>query len=811
MASAHPGCQAPNASVGAGAGHGPVPATMEMRLQQLELLFQQQLEREAQERRSSLQALEERLARLERGGSAAAAASSTAECGVKPRYPALAEGEGATEGSRSSGSEEEDEESWCGFLGEDGKAYEIAKPSSEALQESYALEESMWDASIFAFTNVVGPWLSLNVVVLMVLNILTQSVFIYVVQKYMCDDPMSADFLESLMKFRASVAHSVNYADLTQGMSLASQVCAEDEKIPWAGTQLGLLGNIGPARNGGLYLCTLVSLIWLLTLIGEVDNSLRFGAAMTSLLKGRRTYLVLEKAEGDEGADVGSCRLQLVSIGQGRFCFILVLVVVPRLVIVLWLAVVGIHFLSVTTSMGDLLLNALALAFIVEIDNMIFAGFAPQRVKAIVRSVAPIAFPPERHRRRCRLRGLSTLPKVCLVLVVLMLVYHFYISPFYWRMNQAYEILCSGDRNFVYAVNAATKLVEMVPSFKDPSKDWYHQELAVLQVANLSIRAGPGFQPPQKVLDAMRNKMLTGVVHLGPQDLRERLTDLEFHSSGRTTFTQPLDLSALTPSVSLLFAVRELGISSVAEAAEDLSCADLAFSSNRQVMQLHLREVARGSNNCSEALPLCHWPNMTSLRAICPVTCGCRNLLDPPASFFAGTDFGCPTKCDTDAIVSFHSSSIAEPQAIANQALPCMDSAPSQFLEDPLRKYFKLGLAYLLSQTQTLLTVYAALNRGRAHLGITVEQSDALFRSLINGSLVETVSAGNWNLVPGLAHPRGLQGCQFWTSWEIKFILGVDFCDAKHFRSLRPYCPVSCDCREGSIQCPPRCSAQRVG
>merc|ERR1711920_795145 len=80
-------------------------------------------------------------------------------------------------------------------------------------------------------------------------------------------------------------------------------------------------------------------------------------------------------------------------------------------------------------------------------------------------------------------------------------------------------------------------------------------------------------------------------------------------------------------------------------------------------------------------------------------------------------------------------------------------------------------------------------------------------RFMTSRAFVNSVLAGRWEFYPGMPHPRGLSGCNFWTSWEVTSLLGIDFCSEASFRSLRYFCPVSCHCSpQGGDGCPDSCA-----
>merc|ERR1712083_890839 len=94
--------------------------------------------------------------------------------------------------------------------------------------------------------------------------------------------------------------------------------------------------------------------------------------------------------------------------------------------------------------------------------------------------------------------------------------------------------------------------------------------------------------------------------------------------------------------------------------------------------------------------------------------------------------------------------------------------------------------------------------------GLTVDEYTIEF---LNGTVAQSFAQGEWRLSPSLPHPRGLTGCDFMTSWEIKAILGFSLCDVGSYRSLRYVCPTSCGCEEkrnSGIECPAMCSPPYV-
>ena len=93
-------------------------------------------------------------------------------------------------------------------------------------------------------------------------------------------------------------------------------------------------------------------------------------------------------------------------------------IVSARLSIACFLCYTGSMFLVYTTSMEDLLLNALALEFVMSLDELFFEALAPDQLRDVMGAIAPLRIP-----RRARWEGgdvrAATLP---VVIAVLMLV-----------------------------------------------------------------------------------------------------------------------------------------------------------------------------------------------------------------------------------------------------------------------------------------------------------------------------------------------------------------------------------------------------
>jgi len=114
----------------------------------------------------------------------------------------------------------------------------------------------------------------------------------------------------------------------------------------------------------------LVLLLWLLALIGELREMVKLGefTATFPAAEGGQGFTVEKNEDGDESYTIEG----ISSVHRG----VIAAMVVLRTIVVVYLGSVGCIFLVMETGYMDLLMNAVALAFILEIDEILFGAIA---------------------------------------------------------------------------------------------------------------------------------------------------------------------------------------------------------------------------------------------------------------------------------------------------------------------------------------------------------------------------------------------------------------------------------------------------
>ncbi|CAE7674452.1 ttll6, partial [Symbiodinium sp. CCMP2456] len=304
------------------------------------------------------------------------------------------------------------------------------------------------DACLFIGLPTLSKWDSALAGFLLLLNIFTQIGFVLVVRSHMLEDILQPDQLTNLLRFRTNVAHDVKYADLVGGRSMARQVCSQDESLQWANSQTGVISDLNDYISVGPVLGLLAIGCWLSTTLRELFNIMGFVSAIRRYPIGESTLMAA--GEEDDSADV-----VITQMTQFRKWVLFLFVALPRLVVAVSLAITGTRYLANTLSLADLILNAVALAFILDLDELVESAFMPRRARFLLDAlgtlpIARVEIPGIGHVRGGFQERLKNMLKVALLLLGLSLAWLCLLQPLYDRARLAHNILCSGRQDFIY-------------------------------------------------------------------------------------------------------------------------------------------------------------------------------------------------------------------------------------------------------------------------------------------------------------------------------------------------------------------------
>jgi len=278
-------------------------------------------------------------------------------------------------------------------------------------------------------------------------------------------------------------------------------------------------------------------------------------------------------------------------------------------------------WLANTINFSELILNGVALAFVLEFDEVLYSVFVPRRSKTLMSNLEPLPF--RRPNPGSAWSGTCSVSTIVFIIVVMFAVYFLLLQRVFWELEMGYSIVCSGNQDFIYAVNPATQMVHVASTTGE--NVYTDTEEIIAQVAQVVIHDHPywdGFVD-QAIFDATVSDF-----------------DRAVHAHG--TAAASFD------------SIIQMSVSSMTEAALTLPCRDLASGQSQEAslktLQVLLARDGLVSNisSCSD-IPrdYCAYQNKTWLRAICPRHCRCEETLLSNTGFFQMPEFGCPSQCET--------------------------------------------------------------------------------------------------------------------------------------------------------------------
>jgi len=321
-------------------------------------------------------------------------------------------------------------------------------------------------------------------------------------------------------------------------------------------------------------------LLWCLVVLADVNQNLQFTTAALCIPRGSSVLL----RHGDQ--------YHYARVSHGQAACVVVMCII-RLAIAAVLGVIGLEWLSRTTSIGELILNGVALEFVFSIDERVFDACTGFRVKHIVGNMVPLRRPNLLTRS---FKGFSAGPVLVMTLACAGAVAAFAtwgLTTFKLLSDITHE-LCHGNKDFVVGIHKSTgwPVSASTPELRNPV-DLYAS----------AVREGVDFSLAQSTFGDYSSRMFDAETWLGAS-IAESLRFHFLHTG----------------------CVDDEGV------AED-----------KISTQWHtLRHVSKIGNAraCIDLRTACDSKDVPLVRLTCPVTCGCRHPLS--GLVWGAREHGCP-------------------------------------------------------------------------------------------------------------------------------------------------------------------------
>lgn len=162
----------------------------------------------------------------------------------------------------------------------------------------------------------------------------------------------------------------------------------EVDRVYIAAVDYDALGKHMKATTGEYqFFLFLVLLLWLFSLLHEMREMLKLAEySIVAPAAGEDGGLEVTKKEDDDGEEYA-----IVGITTGHRAAIACVCAI-RILLVIYLGVVGCIFLVMETGYMDLLMNAVALGFILDVDEILFGSIARQATQDNIEAISEIEF-----------------------------------------------------------------------------------------------------------------------------------------------------------------------------------------------------------------------------------------------------------------------------------------------------------------------------------------------------------------------------------------------------------------------------------
>lgn len=240
----------------------------------------------------------------------------------------------------------------------------------------YFLKESVWDAALFLGYSKLGLVSNLLLGLGFLVNLTLQTMFCILVLYLPYE---SGSFrLDAISAFR-------DWHDDVDTLT-RERVCATDARLTTSTHQMyvheeaadytALLISFLPLEQGPV-LCSIVLFTWFLNMCNAMQNIGVFVTAVTlAHNRDSSTMWLQEVLKNDK-------RFAISDIPSSRVCWVVFLGAI-QLAIALTLMICGALWLVASTKNTDLFLNTLALAYIMDIDELVFKAIVPRELHYII-------------------------------------------------------------------------------------------------------------------------------------------------------------------------------------------------------------------------------------------------------------------------------------------------------------------------------------------------------------------------------------------------------------------------------------------
>ncbi|CAE7540517.1 unnamed protein product [Symbiodinium sp. CCMP2456] len=245
----------------------------------------------------------------------------------------------------------------------------------------YEFDQSIWDAALLLFFNNATTPVDRVVLILgFLLNLALQIVLLLTVTLILLENPYTHQTVKEMLTWRVGAHTSANFDD-TAGTSLSRRLCNQ-ELWSYEQAEFKLMYDYLYQVVPGYILSSLAIIMWILTVMVEFRRCTEQALAVIHLpaISPRESGAVHHR----DG------RIAIRGIQPTKRCLALVTLSLPRIAVMLWMALFGCQYLAQTVSLENIVLNAVGLAFIMDVDELIAHVLLTEQLRSMLPRIVPM-------------------------------------------------------------------------------------------------------------------------------------------------------------------------------------------------------------------------------------------------------------------------------------------------------------------------------------------------------------------------------------------------------------------------------------
>jgi len=246
-------------------------------------------------------------------------------------------------------------------------------------RDRYHVKPSVWDAALFFGFQAFDKWTHSLLAIAFMFNLLIQSLLCAIVCFAIADDSYSPGIVDELAVWR-SIANATEVAKMCDDDMSLSRYDLQRELYDEAQGYVEVL-HLGKGKIAiGPVLSAIVILMWTLNVSSVIRDVVDFVKSINNLRKASNKFSVRYPSQGV---------FRLQGVNKARFIYAVVAGFL-QVLIALLLLVGGSLWLVYTKSIKDLMLNAVALDYVMEFDELLYNVIIPRKVKALIGGMEPL-------------------------------------------------------------------------------------------------------------------------------------------------------------------------------------------------------------------------------------------------------------------------------------------------------------------------------------------------------------------------------------------------------------------------------------